>query len=575
MSGYGTKKPGGDYAVQLTFPAVFTQQYVADDTPLKYAPDVLSYAQQWIGTDDQANLHNIWAKEAHQRVMDGVYATNVARQRAFTSPNGYFGLPKAVLGQRHLGFQTGALQSGNIYGGMLEGGLSGGVLRTKQGQDYAKSLLQKRMEQLNKLEGVVLPPRTMETQLSTEEQHSALTESARFELQTIMDSLASAIDSGRELTTSLTEQFLRFTNLLARFMIEANKDETDIIIENLQSMVEGLAVYDNKSAGDVAVLYGTQLDNVDRGRFLFNLVSNLLKYAEGMRGVINMSARDKKVKSASLLRSLNLSSIQRVSVATADRSQKALRLLDKIQRNVASKYPNVAEADIPKLIKSFQRNPAHIGLSAKELFDANSAKLWGHAFDKVVQEVNMDEFFAGRDIDSMREEQVDDMRIPRGMRDRDAQERGDQTETSFSHDNRPAFGRNASRTGDYYGDNVVVQNSGTQTPQVDTIDVGTQTPFAEEGEEELPAFVDLVPLAKAIPDRDDRKDFLREAHAKGILPADADGVNVIYQVLGTRATQSDFIQIYGISKAEAKSLMRNKPEAEEKPKGKKGKKGKK
>jgi len=416
MSGYGTKKPGAERGVQLTFPTVFAEQYAQRRMPLKYAPEAQPmYAVQWAGTDEPSLIHQDWGNDAHKRVADAIYATKISKQRAFSSPHGYYNLPKPVRTQRHLGFQTGALQSGNIHSSLYPGGdqLSGGVLRTKQGQDYAKKLLDMRKEQLNKLEGVVLPPRTMEAP-TAEEERSQLTETARFELQTLMDSLSSVFAQQTDFTQQTAEQLLRFVQLLGRFMIEASLPEINTIRDNIEAMKLDLEMY-SENAGDLAQLYGSQQRNKERGMYFYRVVDKLLDYVDGMLdpSVFNSSPRDKKAKSQSLMRSLGLSDITRATPSAETALNRALARSQLERRLRGNELLVRGEAD---------RASARRGL-----FPQN--------------------------VEASLAEQQSRMTMPRaGVVPRETSELGGaDLATQFSVDNRQAFGARASRTG-YLGE---------------------------------------------------------------------------------------------------------------------------
>jgi len=87
MAGYGTMKPGGQDAVELTFPAIFSQVYAKDKVPLSFAgrsgaPTVQPIA----GSDFQAHYHEQKKREADHMARATVIATQNMKT-AFLQPS--------------------------------------------------------------------------------------------------------------------------------------------------------------------------------------------------------------------------------------------------------------------------------------------------------------------------------------------------------------------------------------------------------------------------------------------------------------------------------------------------------
>ena len=164
-----TKKPYGSQAVQETFPAVFSQTFAQMGSPQAYLPsrgmahDPLDY-----GDDFQASYHEQKRREADYMAHAKVQSTRMMNARAFSSKDGYYGLPPVVLSQRKFANETGGVFSLNSarqsYGDApfhftephasshRGGTLTGGVLRTAEGQGYAKARLMDRIAQFNALD---------------------------------------------------------------------------------------------------------------------------------------------------------------------------------------------------------------------------------------------------------------------------------------------------------------------------------------------------------------------------------------------------------------------------------------
>ena len=169
-----TKKPYGSVAVQETFPAVFSQRFAQMGSPQAYLPSRgEAHAPLAVGDDFQASYHEQKRRDADYMGHAKVQSTRMMNARAFSSANGYYGLPHAVLGQRIFANPSqGADQpysARQSYGDApfhytephayshhrahAHGGtLSGGVLRTAEGQGYAKARLVDRIAQFNALD---------------------------------------------------------------------------------------------------------------------------------------------------------------------------------------------------------------------------------------------------------------------------------------------------------------------------------------------------------------------------------------------------------------------------------------
>ena len=166
-----TKKPFGAQAVQETFPAVFSETFAMGGSPQAYLPDSGSaHAPLLRGDDFQSSYHAEKKRDADYMAHAKVHSTRMMNTRAFSSANGYYDLPPAVLGQRKFANETGGAFSvtstrqayadapfhysdahGGRHGGS-DGVMTGGVLRTAEGQGYAKGRLVDRVAQLNAIE---------------------------------------------------------------------------------------------------------------------------------------------------------------------------------------------------------------------------------------------------------------------------------------------------------------------------------------------------------------------------------------------------------------------------------------
>lgn len=156
MSGYGTKKPFGDTAVQLTFPLNFQRAY---DMPFAYYEDAPTQPLDiMVGTDFQSQYHQEKRQYANKTVMDGLQARRTAERKLLTGVHNYH-LPKPVLGQRKfanpmngvVGFSSARRDDRDAPFQTIETGMTGGVVTTAEGQQFYKKQLADRINQLNRM----------------------------------------------------------------------------------------------------------------------------------------------------------------------------------------------------------------------------------------------------------------------------------------------------------------------------------------------------------------------------------------------------------------------------------------
>jgi hypothetical protein len=158
MSAFGTVDARDQRAVQLTYPRNFARAYVEIGTPLQYAPSFLTPSDVVAGTDSMAQIHEQRRREANARVMNGVRDTRMSKARAFSSPHGY-DVPAPVLSQRRfanpsygaLSIESARRDTNRAPFLMVESPLTGGVIRTAEGQEWLIDRRKDRMEQLNRI----------------------------------------------------------------------------------------------------------------------------------------------------------------------------------------------------------------------------------------------------------------------------------------------------------------------------------------------------------------------------------------------------------------------------------------
>ena len=330
MSAYGTKKPGSDLTIQMGFPTNFEDAYAKHGQPLQFAPSVQFVATPFpAGDDEQAQYHQQKMMDAHRSVMNAVADTKRATQRALVSHAGYWAMPKAVLGQRM--FANPSMGSGqvDIYKPIHRATpeLTGGVLRSRQGQEYGQRLLQARIAQLNAIDEAAagLQEGMPITDLSATQDLAAQPASGEMiKLVSYIDNINNVLDAGfRAISRFDAKDLSDFLLLLFRVAPQANREELENILEGLlqagesaEEMLQDMEDADEAGVATTASVYGddgtmtTASREADRSAaFSYALsfsttVMLALRYVKQMYGAVDKSSRDRFALSRNLVKSL-------------------------------------------------------------------------------------------------------------------------------------------------------------------------------------------------------------------------------------------------------------------------------
>ena len=559
MSAFGTIKPGGTLGAQLTFPTIFSEAYAKSSMPIQYAPrGELPQYRVWAGDDEMADYHAQKAKEAHQSCLNGVRDTQMARIRSFTSPHGVVDKPQKVMSQRRIGFMTGALQSdGNTSGYGLDNfvrgydptpvvnSISGGVLRTKAGQEYGQMLLNRRKKQLDAMGEVQLAPSgdNLALNASLLSPTEAFNEAQRLELSQIIDSLAETFATNQTYSADTTAQFLTMIRMVIRFMVSADLSEGNAIKDVIEDMAKSLALY-SSDAGNTSVLYSSQFVNAKNGGFYETLVKSLLDYVNGMLSGINLSPQDKLLRSNTLARTLGFSDIIRAT-ATRTKAKKESSKNDDERRLLET----IARADptTPEGVRTLRGIKAsYDGRQNKEL-----------RFDRV--EARLETL-----LPKETREQAE--------RRREGQAPGDGRDVLYRPDARD---ERANRTGAYYRDTVASEGEAHQRGEV-----GAPFQPLEDvmGAEAVGEAGDAGDALSSLPeglereedeDKEDHKERLKLALGDEPTKANIE----MLQRVKPRLTWNDLKYIFTLSVPSLKNIVSGKREGV--PKKKSGRKGKK
>jgi hypothetical protein len=159
MAAFGTVKPGFEKAAELQFPQQFSREYARRQLGLRYAPsDAAPVVQDYVGDDFFADYHAQKRADSQRSVLTGVADTRRSVNRAMVSHAGVYGMPEPVRSQRKIGSDVGVHIGANaLYGAGLSNaasvaGLEGGVIGSREGRDWTKNALQKRIAEFDAID---------------------------------------------------------------------------------------------------------------------------------------------------------------------------------------------------------------------------------------------------------------------------------------------------------------------------------------------------------------------------------------------------------------------------------------
>lgn len=318
MAGYGTKKPGAELGVALTFPGNFSRAYKQMRLGDRYAPSGLPEPakQEYVGEDFQALLHMQRREEAHHMVRAAVHATKESRRRAFSSHCGYYGLPDVVLTQRVRGSNFGVGGGGGLgYPnplGLNGAGLEGGVIGSREGRVYVKDALRRRKAQLDAIDASILEGPTIQAQVEARAPND-FSELSKIELLSYLDQLNAQIEG--EQIQFTPDTFRKFLTMLVRFAVVADPRELEQITAKTADVLENLQGQEEDEE-DGGANPGPAREKLTSYReTLTGYMVRALRYLQQMFRGLSMSAEDRKALSKSLLMSLKFGEISKELVA--------------------------------------------------------------------------------------------------------------------------------------------------------------------------------------------------------------------------------------------------------------------
>ena len=317
MAAVATKKPGGDLAVQLTFPLNFQRAF---DAGFSYFPSAMGPSLDlFVGQDFQSKYHEEKRLDANRSVMNGLQANATAERLMMTGPHNYH-VPKPVLGQRRYAnpsYGADALVSTRrdngadapfrvidgtdiIMGmppimGAGSGSMRGGVLKTAEGYDFYRGQLDDRIEQLNRInalaQGFAVPMGQGVNTQNNEKDGSP----NKVEFFLLLRSFMDAVEAG-DYNRFTFDSAKDFVGKLLNLGPSASEEDFQDIIEGLDDIERNLNSEDAESA-DNRVIYGETLRV---------LADKTRDYTREMFANMERSDSERKALSKSLVKTLKL-----------------------------------------------------------------------------------------------------------------------------------------------------------------------------------------------------------------------------------------------------------------------------
>ena len=306
-------KPGGQKAVQLTFPLIFNENFTAGRAFFPTAEQ--QPIQLLLGETFQSEYHAQKAADARQSVYNGL-ANDKRKEMILLTSHANFRLPKPVLGQRKFanaslgaaGSSSGSARQDGPFGApfqMIENEMVGGVMRTQEGFDYYTKNLQARIEQLNKVNTL-----TMGVPVERGAIIQPLSDS-RFEgspdkieffllLQQLMDSV-----SDGDITRFSLDNLNKMIKTIFRFGPTADK-------EDFEDMVRAISEIRNQLRQGLDQPLGAEdPEQTNYQITLQTYMESLAGYVDEMFANMNLSEKDRKTLSKSLVKTLQFNSLLR------------------------------------------------------------------------------------------------------------------------------------------------------------------------------------------------------------------------------------------------------------------------
>lgn len=313
MSAVLTKKPGGDYATQLTFPAVFAVQAKANNLASQFYPDAQSRPMVLPrGSGLQEDYHEQKRLDANRRCLTAVRDNAASTARYLNSHANYI-VPKPVLGQRKYANPSNGNQA-DIYSSrpiQWNQSMRGGVLRTEEGQKWAVGKLKERIPQLDAIKAAKeafvmgVPMGAMGA-----EAVGIADITAKVELYGLLTRVESEVEQG-VVNNKTVEKSQSLLKLMFSFVPYGEIREVEEVMESVEYIKKSLdgiveqgeeGVAEQSKAGEAVMRNAT---------YLSGLYEKMYQYLTRMNGVLNRPRKEREKASSVFIKSLGFSELEK------------------------------------------------------------------------------------------------------------------------------------------------------------------------------------------------------------------------------------------------------------------------
>lgn len=312
MSAVLTKKPGGDYATQLTFPAVFAVQAKANNLASQFYPDAQSRPMVLPkGSGLQEDYHEQKRLDANRRCLTAVKDNAASMSRYLNSHANYI-VPKPVLGQRKYANPSNGNQA-DIYSSrpIQWNTMSGGVMRTEEGQKWVLGKLKERIPQLDAIKAAKeafvmgVPMGAMGA-----EAVGIADITAKVELYGLLTRVESEVEQG-VVNNKTVEKSQSLLKLMFSFVPYGEIREVEEIMESVEYIKKSLdgiveqgeeGVAEQSKAGEAVMRNAT---------YLSGLYDKMYQYLTRMNGVLNRPRKEREKASSVFIKSLGFSELEK------------------------------------------------------------------------------------------------------------------------------------------------------------------------------------------------------------------------------------------------------------------------
>lgn len=313
MAAIASMKPGGQRAAQLTFPLIFNQNFTAGRA--FFPTEEQQPIQLLLGETFQSEYHAQKSADARQSVYDGL-ANDRKKELTLLTSHANFRLPKPVLGQRKFanaslgaaGSSSCSARQDGPFGApfqMIQNEMVGGVMRTQEGFDYYTKNLQARISQLNKMNTLTMGipvERGAIIQPLSDSRFEGSPDKIEFFLllQQLMDSV-----SDGDITRFSLDNLNKMIKTMFKFGPTANK-------EDFEDMVRAIAEIRNQLRQGLDQPLGAEdPEQTNYQITLQQYMESLAGYVDEMFANMNLSEKDRKTLSKSLIKTLQFNRLLR------------------------------------------------------------------------------------------------------------------------------------------------------------------------------------------------------------------------------------------------------------------------